>query len=115
MPCGIGQTIILTDHTVDTYNHKQANSHQWSSNFLKFNFAPMATSKGLAQQMREWNQEYHDVPNHVFVAASHFNRLIILLLDIMPQHSPTLEEQEMGLRHEINFNQNIGSDLKQIC
>ena len=69
----------------------------------------------MAQQLWEWNQQYHDVPDPAFVVASHFNRLTILLLDIMPQQSPTLEEQEIGLRHEINFKPDIGWDLKQIC
>ena len=84
-------------------------------NFPKFNFAPTATSLGLASQLREWNRQYQDVPDPTFVAASHFNRPVILLLDTMPQHSPILEEQELGLRHEITFNPNIGPDLKQIC
>ena len=84
-------------------------------NFPKFNFAPTATSLGLATQLREWNRQYQDVPDPAFVAASHFNRLVILLLDTMPRESPILEEQEMGLRHEITFNADIGPDLKQIC
>ena len=48
-------------------------------NFPKFNFAPIATSTGLAQQLRDWNQVHQEVPDLAFVAASHFNRLIILL------------------------------------
>ena len=84
-------------------------------NFSKFNFAPMATSLGLASQLREWNRQYQDVPDPAFVVASHFNRLVSLLLDTMPQHSPILEEQELGLTHEITFNPDIGPDLKEIC
>ena len=84
-------------------------------NFPKFNFAPTATSLGLASQLREWNRQYQDVPDPAFVAASHFNRLLILLLDTMPTQSPILEDQELGLRHEITFNPDIGPDLKQIC
>ena len=50
-----------------------------------------------------------------FVMVSHFNMLIILLLDMISQQSLVLEEQEMGLRHEISFNPDIGPDLNQIC
>ena len=84
-------------------------------NFPKLNFAPTATSTGLAQQLRDWNQIHQSVPDLAFVTASHFNRLIILLLDTMPEQSPILEEQELGLQHEITFNPNIAPDLKQIC
>ena len=142
MPCGVRQMIILVDHVMDTYNRKQANSHQpsnrWASNqngesdssnknflhgasiamlmdrqvnptfmpmtrrwswtnftdlrkqntnivynFPKFNFALTATSLGLASQLHEWNRQYQDVPDPAFVAVSHFNRLVILLLDTM--------------------------------
>ena len=53
------------------------------------------------------SQKYQEVTDLAFVAASHFNRLIILLLDTMPEQSPILEEQELGLRHEITFNPDI--------
>ena len=84
-------------------------------NFPKFSFALMATSKGLASQLREWNRQYQEVPDPAFVAASHFYRLIILLLDTMSREFPILEEHELGLRHELTFNPDIGRDLKQIC
>ena len=83
-------------------------------NFPKFNSAPMTTSKGLTSQLRDWNRQYQEISNPAFVTTSHFNRLIILLLDTMPEQSPILEEQELGLRHEITFNSDIGLD-KQIC
>ena len=73
----------------------------------------MATSLGLASQLREWNRQYQDVPDPAFVAASHFNRLIILLLDTMPRESPILEEQELGLRHEITVKGKGSSSSKK--
>ena len=49
------------------------------------------------------------------MVVSHFNRLIILLLDTMPRQLPILKEQDMALQHEIIFNPDIGPNLKQIC
>ena len=65
-------------------------------NFPKFSFAPTATSTGLVQQLRDWNQTHQAVLDLAFVTTSHFNRLIILLLDTMPRQSTILEEQELG-------------------
>ena len=84
-------------------------------NFPKFSFALTATSKGLASQLRKWNQQYQEVSDPAFVAASHFNKLIILLLNTMPDQSLILEEQKLELRHEITVNPDIDPDLKQIC
>ena len=70
--------------------------------------------QGLAQAGLQFSQNQ-------FCTNSNFERLnpatvgVEPIVHIMPQHSPTLEEQEMGLRHEINFNPDIGPNLKQIC
>ena len=47
--------------------------------------------------------------------ATLIGSLTILLLDTMPKQLPILEEQEMGLHHKINFNPDVGPDLKQVC
>ena len=61
-------------------------------NFPKFKFLIALTTTWLVYQLMGWNDKYKKVLDLVVLAACHFNKLIILLLDDMPQLSPTTEE-----------------------
>ena len=72
---------------------------------LKFDFPPILTMEGPVSQLKAWNEKYKQMIDTMEVAACHFNRLIILLLDDMPQLSPTAKEQELGIKNLFSLTQ----------
>lgn len=62
----------------------------------------------------EFNDKFADVPDPAYVAAMHFNRLIILLLRDIPKMAPTIGEEELKLKGPILFNLDKGPSFKQL-
>lgn len=74
----------------------ESNENIWNS-FPMFMTTMAKTTKEMLQQLKDFNDKYADVPDPAYVAAMHFNKLIILLLRDIPKLAPTVKEEELKL------------------
>lgn len=83
-------------------------------NFPMFYSLTPKTTDGMLKKLMEFNDKFVDVSDPTYVAAMHFNRLIVLLLRDIPKMAPMVEEEELKLKGPILFNLDKGPSFKQM-